>query len=956
MASLHTEQPDEQPKQPDPLSRFLSWVTYRAATHPKRTLVAAGLITCAALALAMVRLEFRTSRLDLLSASANYNQRWLAYLDKFGKEDDAVAIVSHSDPALVSQALTTLGERMAADHRLRDVMVRQSFGQVADKALSLVPPAELERLDLLLVSCLQMLGQGPHASSHAAVPNQLANSLTNPGGSISDLEQLQRSLATALTQAQHGLDQIKQTVPRQGALILEDNGRLGLCLLRVPHMDDEPVEAPAQLGAIQAHIEAMRKQFPEVEFGLTGMPVLEWDESRSSQSDMQKATLLSLVGVAFIFVFGFGSWRMPCAAVLCLAVGLIWTLGLASILVGHLNLFSVAFGAIIAGLGIDYAIHLLSRLHTQDRQPTDDEGSSLDNFDRPQLTAAELPSALASAVAHCGKGIFTGAVTTAAAFAVAVLTPFRGMTELGIICAAGTLACMVVTIWILPAVISLQAQWLSKSATEGAGAKGTAAGSPAISAANVSPLARLHHYFMCGLQWSNASNIRWRIPVLLSTLFITVTSGMQMGRLKYDHNLLNLQSANAPSVQAEQELTSRSEHSAWFAVSMAKSAHTARALRQHLEKLSTVARVEEIGTLVATSQQPRTLELVQTCRAHANQITDSLNALAARQLASANSLSSPAPAVMPASYTPAMGLDPQLTSQLQLLVRTIAELSSGSPITVEDFPLSMRNRMVSQDGQSYLLRIYARHDLWQRENLGQFVKELEAVDPRVTGHPIQTWYASAELENSYYQAGIYALLAVIALLMIDLGSLRLVALALVPVSISAIQLCGWLVAWHIPFNAANMIVLPLIIGIGIDDGVHVMHDFAQRGSRAFRLSASTTLAVLLTSLTTIVGFGSMAIADHRGLYSLGIVLMTGVGLCLWHSWFTLPALLSLFGPQKMRPSREVPDATQSAGAGWSAEAASVSAPTVEMNAEATAPLLLRDIPVVLSLPDYPELR
>lgn len=919
---------NQQTDQLDPLSRFLSRVTFRAATKPKQTLIVACVITWFAVVLASIGLEFRTSRLDLLSASASYNQRWLAYLDKFGKQDDAVVIVSHQDPERVSQALVAVGERLEKDDQLRGVLFRKSFGQAAEKALGVLPPSQLEQLDQLLIGCLQTItsfGQAAGSGSAASAPTgPVPSSMPSPA-------QMQQSLSAALTQAQLGLDQLKQSIPREGPLLLEDDGRLGLCLLRVPHIDDEPLVAHSSLLRITEHLQTMRSTYPDVEFGLTGMPVLEWDESRSSQRDMQKATLLSLLGVAVIFVFGFGSWRMPCAAVLCLAIGLTWTLGLATLLVGHLNLFSVAFGAIIAGLGIDYAIHLLARVHTQDGEAVSDD-QHIDSFERPQLTAEELPIALSRAVAHCGKGIFTGAITTAAAFAVAVLTPFRGMTELGIICAVGTMTCMAVTIWILPAVLSLQAHWMRNAPKTRQGPSRT------------SRLTALHQSMMRGLQWSNTSNLKWRVPVLLSTLFITVMSGMQIGRLKYDHNLLNLQAANAPSVQAEHVLTSRSEHSAWFAVSMAKSPSHAQALRERMEKLSTVARVEEVGSLMASSQQARSIELVSACRTHASQLIERMTALAASNLAAGSPPVSSLQMVLPASYSSAPGLDPQVTSQLQLVAQTIAEISTTPTLHATDFPDALRSRMISQDGQSFLVRIYAKHDLWQRENLGAFVKEIESVDPRVTGHPIQTWYASGELESSYYQAGIYALIAVIALLMIDLGSVRLVALALVPVGISAVQLCGWMIAWQIPFNAANMIVLPLIIGIGIDDGVHIMHDFAHRGARKFQLSVSTTLAVILTSLTTMAGFGSMVIADHRGLYSLGLVLMAGVGLCLWHSWFTLPALLSFLAPVRTPKSRTevtIPD-----------QPAEQLSPPVASD----TPLLLRDIPVVLSLPDYPELR
>ncbi|MGN6545584.1 MAG: MMPL family transporter, partial [Aureliella sp.] len=687
------------------------------------------------------------------------------------------------------------------------------------------------------------------------------------------------------------------------------------------------------------------KQHAGIDIWLTGMPVLEWDESQSSQRDMQNATLLSLVGVAVIIVFGFGSWRMPCVAVLCLSMGLMWTVGLATIFIGHLNLFSVAFGAIIAGLGIDYAIHLLSRLSSQSHSVQDDE--------------AHLPEALRDAVGHCGKGILTGSVTTAAAFGVAMLTPFRGMTELGTICALGTLSCMVATIWILPALLVWQSRLslpviTRRSPTEDSPAKVTSADCRIRSM-----LLRFRSLTNSGIGVVNGIVLRQRFSVVVGICAITVLAGMQAGRLRYDHNLLNLQAAGLPSVHAELELTRRSGQSAWFAISMAHSPQQARALHEQLSKLPSVDRVEEIGSVIASATtHPYKSELVAACREHAAQLVQQLAMVPTQAMAavdpSASSLVRTAihTTTSHTELVPAIG---QVVMPMQQLAESVEQMAAGASPTLEDFPDSVRDRMASHDGETFLLRIFAKENLWQRENLGKFVKELESVDPRVTGHPIQTWYASGELENSYYQAGIYALLAVAALLMIDFGSIRLVMLAMVPVCLSMLQLCGLLVWMEIPFNAANMIVLPLIIGIGIDDGVHIMHEYATRGSKTFTLSTDTTLAILLTSLTTIVGFGSMGIADHRGLQSLGIVLLVGVGLCLLNSWFTLPAVLSYFGPQDT-------DLEPQAAAAPKPEPASRKAPVVQPIAanaggNASGPsLLLRDVPIVMSLPDYPDLR
>lgn len=966
--------PPAQAKQ-DWISWLLSRIAYRAALHPRRTLAVACILTAVAAWLAVTRLEFRTSRLDLLSDSSGYNQRWLTYLDRFGHDDDAVIVVSHTEPAQVAAVLTAVGQRLEADSRLSGVLYRKSVGAVAEKALHLMPARELEQLDQLLQACVGMLRSSQSSSMNSAVQfasaqhaaGQSASSFGDAAafgeaddGLVASAEAalgqaaaaMNQQLSSAIAQAQNGLDQLQRTVPQEGPLLLEDEGRLGICLIRLPHVDAKPREAKALLDCLHGHLRTLRSEHAGVDIWLTGMPVLEWDESQSSQRDMQNATLLSLVGVALIIVFGFGSWRMPCVAVLCLAMGLVWTVGLAAIFIGHLNLFSVAFGAIIAGLGIDYAIHLLSRL----------------NENPANISTEELPLALADAVGHCGKGILTGSVTTAAAFGVAMLTPFRGMTELGTICALGTLSCMVATIWILPALLMWQAKvrlpaiWNRSARAESSAIVGGAVG---LVGENSGLLVRFRRYTNRLVEATNGVVLRQRSWVVIGMCAVTALAMMQAGRLRYDHNLLNLQADGLPSVHAELELTRRSGQSAWFAISLAHSPQQARALHEQLSKLPSVARVEEIGSVIASAAtHPYKSELVTECRIHAEQL--------AQQLAVSRAQAMPVAAphasslVHMASHTATShveptGAAPPVVMPMQQLAESVQRMAASDSPTLEDFPKPVRDRMASHDGETFLLRIFARENLWQRENLGEFVKELESVDPRVTGHPIQTWYASGELENSYYQAGIYALLAVAALLMMDFGSIRLVILAMVPVCLSLMQLCGLLVWLDIPFNAANMIVLPLIIGIGIDDGVHIMHEYSMRGAKTFTLSTNTTLAILLTSLTTMVGFGSMGVADHRGLQSLGIVLLVGVGLCLLNSCFTLPAVLSYLGPQdtdlepEAAPVESRSNAARRTNTSPKAPAAQPVVAT-ETGTLAGCSVLLRDVPIVMSLPAYPDVH
>ena len=179
-------------------------------------------------------------------------------------------------------------------------------------------------------------------------------------------------------------------------------------------------------------------------------------------------------------------------------------------------------------------------------------------------------------------------------------------------------------------------------------------------------------------------------------------------------------------------------------------------------------------------------------------------------------------------------------------------------------------------------------------------------DPAATGKPLQTYEASRQMQRSYIHAAVYSLLAVLIVLMIDFRHVGYAALALLPLGAAIVLLFGLMGMVNMPLNPANMIVLPLIMGIGIDDGVHLVHDFRRQRRRQhrepYRIGASTASAVLITSLTTMVGFGSLMISDHRGMQSLGRVLTVGVACCLFTSLVMLPALLALIARRDQSPT------------------------------------------------------
>jgi predicted RND superfamily exporter protein len=209
----------------------------------------------------------------------------------------------------------------------------------------------------------------------------------------------------------------------------------------------------------------------------------------------------------------------------------------------------------------------------------------------------------------------------------------------------------------------------------------------------------------------------------------------------------------------------------------------------------------------------------------------------------------------------------------------------------------------------HLLKIYGRGDIWNFAALERFVRDVRSVDARATGNPLQAYEASLEMKRSYEQAGLSALAVIMVVLWLDFRSLSHALLAALPLALGMAQTLGLMGLAGIDLNPANLIGIPLILGIAVDYGVHIVHDALERPG-PYRISASTANSVLVDALTTILGFGALMVASHRGLESLGRVLTIGVTTCTVTSLVFLPALLALLhrAPPALPASEAAPEA------------------------------------------------
>jgi hypothetical protein len=237
-----------------------------------------------------------------------------------------------------------------------------------------------------------------------------------------------------------------------------------------------------------------------------------------------------------------------------------------------------------------------------------------------------------------------------------------------------------------------------------------------------------------------------------------------------------------------------------------------------------------------------------------------------------------------------------LFNDVRTTFEALRSQDNRAPLSVADLPPALRDRFVGVTGK-YLLMVYPRDDIWSRAIQKRFIDQVGKVDPNVTGTPVQLYHYTQLLKDSYQQAAWYSLGAIAILVFLHFRSLLCVILALVPVAIGSLWLGGLMGCLGVPLNPANIMTLPLVIGIGVTNGIHILNRFAEEQTPSI-LARSTGKAVLVSGLTAMAGFGSLILARHRGIHSLGCVMTAGLATCMIAGLTFLPALLNLLmGPQ-----------------------------------------------------------
>ncbi len=974
-------------QQPGLLRKLLRAVVGLVARHPRLLLWMVLILACAAVGVSVLELRLRTSRADLIDPTTDFAKAWTEYAETFGGESDLVVVVQTDSPnaQLLQQVIENLGQRLQREPDVfSNVLYRIDQRTLRRKGLQFLAENELQSAIRTVDHYTPVIAQNQwdriRIDQHAAgLANQIqTQSKVDPSSRAgyaaaerfaSSLDRFLQFLKNNLDDKNYdaasfqspwpqlvGIDIEASAQDAEVAYLINPERTVGLLqVLPVSHQADFNTHEHS-IRQLRAHIQEIVAEYqpgnPSLKVALTGVPVLEHDELARSGRDMLKAALIAFVAVGLLLTLGFRTTRHPLLLLLTVVVALTWTFALATLAIGHLNILSICFAAILIGLGVDFGIHFLSRyLHL-----------------RQELY--ELQEALELTAESVGPGILTSALTTALAFGSAALTGFPGLAELGIIAGGGILICAFATFTFLPALIAL-----SDAEIEIDELPQPLNGRWFRTAVAAFPL------FVLGVSVVAIGGIS-------SRAFLLDNHGLAC-RVGYDANLLRLQDATLPSVQAERTLRSAADESLLYAVAVAHSQDEALQLQRQFAALPTVRRVGELASRLPAPPSATSQQLIRTLNQKLRNLPQNSPNFAALSPASVGRQmeqllkalkSSPAPEARTAATVLDRFLDDFsrlqpakqaafLDAYQNLMAASLlkefdqaARASELAPVGLADLPAEWRHRYLraTDEQQSWLLRIYPKEDIWDDAALAAFVRDIRTVKADVTGVPVQNHETVTQLQRSYQAIALYSLgiislfllmdflrpgqklLTVVPPMLIvgfigytmykrsgeinmdllvllylgmvgfiaavlDIRNLRDTLLALLPPLAGALILLGIMAMAGMHFNPLNLIVLPLVLGIGVDDGIHMVHDCRRQvaaGADSYTPSADTLRGVLFTSLTSIVGFSSLLISGHQGLFSVGAILSIGVACCMVVALVPLPAVLTLVArhqPASMEP-------------------------------------------------------
>ena len=858
------------------LARWVSGVRRHAWLVVLLALASAGL----SLRYAAGNLGINTDTADIISPQLAWRQDYIDYKSAFPADvDTLIVVVSAETPALASEAGRSLAQVLREARDVVDSVETPGAGEYFERhALLYLDEDELADLGDRLARAQPFLGILARDPSLTGVSNLLQRIVdARDGDEAIALEPLLVAMADSAEAAANGkfhqvswqrlmLDRSPE--PRELRRILVVKPRLDWSRLLPAGPAIERIRALAAANDLTAS--------RGVRVRITGAVAMEHEELDTVVKGAERAGVLALVLVGIVLAVSLRSLRLVVSSLLTLVTGLIWTAAFAAAAVGHLNLISVAFAVLYIGLGIAYAIHFCLRYR--------------------ELVEGGLGHAesLTETAGDVGGSLLVCAITTGIGFYAFVPTDFVGVSELGIISGTGMFISLFASLTVLPALLTLMPL-----------------GARPMPRPRAEPLRRA----------IAAWPARHRRAVLTGALLATACACIALPSVRFDGNPIGLRDPGSESVTTFIELLSDRDTAPVAVSVLARDAAEASELAVKLESVDQVSGTRTLASFIPSDQRAKLAlieeldlllgpDLGRTLAASHDSTDDRLMALdelikvverlesdagvgtdAGRLRAALVGLREAQPAVT-AGADPLQRFERSLLDGLGEQLRLLRLSLTAGEVDVENLPVSLLERWIGEDGR-HRVAIYPKSGLFDQEAMASFLEAVRRVAPGSTGTPVVYVESARVVVRAFQQAFVLALGCIVIVLFVLLGRLRPVMHVLLPLLMASILTVAVMVLLDVPFNFANVIALPLLLGVGVDNGIHMVHRMqAAPPADGNVLETSTARAVVASALTTVFSFGNLAFSPHPGTASMGLVLCIGLSIMLLASLLVLPALIA----------------------------------------------------------------
>lgn len=839
------------------------------------------LVAVGSVVLAGNRLGINTDTTDMLSPELPFRKSFATYRAAFPQGKGAlVVVVSGPTSDLTDRAARQMAVALAADKAsFQTVFFPQGSAFFRKNGLLYLSVKDLEALSERLAEAQPLLGLFVSEPNMVGLSTALGTVLTNIGASKLPQDQL-ISLLNAISTSIAALAK-NRSRPIDWSTLLGGFGASRTAVIVTQPVLDFSSLSPAK-AAMQKIRAFAQKAGLTLEKGytvrLTGSAAIASEEIASVSLGAGEAGLLSLVLVIILLLAGLRQVWSILAVVVTLIVGLAWTLGFVVLAIGALNLLSVAFAVLFIGLGVDFGIHFALRA-----------AEAANRKNRASVYRAAGQSV--------GPALALAAAAASLSFLAFLFTDYRGVAELGLIAAVGMVIALASCLTFLPAIMSLRP--LKPARLRTMTSKATTSGSAADRA----------------------------VVIVAAVLGLGAIAATPFAH--FDRNPLNLKDPRAESVRTAVSLVNHPRYGLTPLQVIAGSAKDARTLAARLKVLPEVRSVRTLFSFIPDDQMEKrelidesSLLLAPIFARHpvfknpdgrvdlaALRPTDAalLAALERLKTSADTAAVTISNAAMKAalrrlsrtieelivSGAPAgrlQRLNADVTHGLVLRLRALAAGLTPGEVTVAPLPADLRARYRSSTGL-YKVEVLPRRNLQDRGALRRFVEAVQRVAPAATGSPAVELFAGNAVVNAFLLATAIAAGLIILLLFLVLKRPSSVFFVLAPVALAGLLTIGTAVVFDLSFNFANIIAMPLLIGLGAAGGIHVVARW-RRGA-GDRAASTTPRAILFSALTTVASFGTLAISPHRGTASMGELLMTAIGWSLVCTLIALPAALRL---------------------------------------------------------------